>query len=121
MSKRILIIEDEDEFFFFYNIMLEGSDYIVERACNGNEAFDKIKENKPHLIVLDLLLDQMTGEEFLNRLKSNGAYTDIPVIIASSFSPRACKPILELYPHLGFLEKPFTQDQLLAEIRAKIK
>ncbi|MBI5307514.1 MAG: response regulator, partial [Planctomycetes bacterium] len=48
MSKRILIIEDEDEFFFFYNMMLEGSDYIVERACNGEEAFEKIKENKPH-------------------------------------------------------------------------
>ncbi len=120
MSKRILIIEDEDEFFFFYNMMLEETDYIVERACNGDEAFDKIKENKPNLIVLDLLLDQMTGEAFLNQLKSNGAYADIPVIIASSFSPRACKPILELYPHLGFLEKPFTQEQLLAEIRVKI-
>ena len=121
MSKRILIVEDENEFFFFYTMMLEGSDYIVERACNGNEAFEKIKENKPHLIVLDLLLDQMTGEEFLDQLKSESAYTDIPVIIASSFSPRACKPILELYPHLGFLEKPFTQEQLLAEIRTKIK
>ena len=121
MSKRILIIEDEDEFFFFYNMMLEGSDYIVERACNGEEAFEKIKENKPNLIVLDLLLDQMTGEAFLNQIKSNSAYTEIPIIIASSFSPRSCKPILELYPHLGFLEKPFTQEQLLAEITARVK
>lgn len=121
MSKRILIIEDEDEFFFFYDIMLEGCGYRVERACNGEEAFDKIRENKPDLIVLDLLLDQMTGEEFLNQLKSNNSHAGIPVIIASSFSPRACKPILELYPHLGFLEKPFTQEQLLAEIRAKIE
>lgn len=121
MSKRILIIEDEDEFFFFYTMMLEGSDYIVERACNGEEAFDKIRENKPNLIVLDLLLDQMTGEEFLNQLKSNDSHAGIPVIIASSFSPRACKPILEQYPDLGFLEKPFTQEQLLAEMRAKIK
>ena len=121
MGKRVLIIEDEDEFFFFYNMMLEGSDYIVERACNGEEAFDKIRENKPNLIVLDLLLDQMTGEEFLNQLKSKDSYAGVPVIIASSFSPRACKPILERYPDLGFLEKPFTQEQLLAEIGARIK
>lgn len=120
MSKRILIIEDEDEFFFFYSIMLEGSDYIAERACNGEEALEKIRKNKPHLIVLDLLMGQMSGEAFLNQLKSDSAYNDIPVIIASSFSHRSCKPILELYPHLGFLEKPFTQEQLLAEITAQL-
>ena len=59
MNKKILIIEDEDEFFFFYTMMLEGSDYIVNRATDGKQAFQKIREDRPDLIILDLLLDQM--------------------------------------------------------------
>lgn len=120
MSKKILIIEDESEFFFFYTMMLDGTDYTILRAIDGNDAFEKIKEDKPDLIILDLLLDQMTGDAFLRQLKSNPSYSDIPIIIASSFSPRSYKTIFELDPNLIFLEKPFTQEKLIAEIKAKL-
>ena len=120
MSKKILIIEDEDEFFFFYTMMLEGTDYSVNRALDGKQAFEKIKEDKPDLIILDLLLDEMTGDAFLKQLKSNPMHANIPIIIASSFSPRAYKTIFEIDPKLVFLEKPFTQERLLAEIKAKL-
>lgn len=120
MGKKILIVEDEEEFFFFYTMMLEGTDYIIFRALEGKQAFEKIKEDKPDLIILDLLLDQMTGDAFLKQLKSNPVYADIPIIIASSFSPRSYKAIFEIDPHLGFLEKPFTRQQLLSEIRSRL-
>ena len=120
MSKKILIIEDEEDFFFFYTMMLEGTDYIVNRALDGKQAFEKIKEDKPDLIILDLLLDQMTGDAFLRQLKSDPMYANIPIIIASSFSPRSYKTIFVMDPTFVFLEKPFTQERLLAEIKAKI-
>lgn len=121
MDKKILIIEDEDEFFFFYTTMLEGTDYAITRATDGKQAFEKIKEDKPDLIILDLLLDQMAGETFLKQLKSDPTYAGIPIIIASSFSPRSYKTIFEIDPKLIFLEKPFTQERLLAEIKAKLR
>lgn len=121
MSRKILIIEDEDEFFFFYTMMLEGSDYIVNRAIDGKQAFEKIKEDKPDLIILDLLLDQMTGDAFLRQLKSDASYAHIPIIIASSFSPRSYKTIFEIDPTLVFLEKPFTQEKLLASIKDRLE
>ncbi|MCF6154849.1 MAG: response regulator [Candidatus Brocadia sp.] len=120
MGKKILIIEDEDEFFFFYTMMLEGTDYIVLRAIDGKDALEKIHENKPDLIILDLLLDQITGDTFLKQLKSNPLYANIPVIIASSFSPRSYKTIFEIDSGLVFLEKPFTKERLLAEIKARL-
>lgn len=120
MGKKILIIEDEEDFFFFYTTMLEETDYLVSRAVDGIGAFQKIRENKPDLIILDLLLDQLTGDDFLRQLKSDPAYAHIPVIIASSFSPRAYKSIFEIDPDLTFLEKPFTQEQLLATIEARL-
>ena len=120
MGKKILIIEDEDEFFFFYEMMLENTDYAVQRAVDGKQAFEMIEGEKPDLIILDLLLDQMKGEDFLKQLKSNPQYVSIPIIIASSFSPRSYKTIFEVDPNLTFLEKPFDQEKLLAGIKAKL-
>lgn len=121
VGKKILIIEDENEFFFFYTMMLEGTDYTIMRALDGKQAFEKIKEEKPDLIILDLLLDQMTGDTFLKQLKSNPIGAAIPVIIASSFSPRSYKTIFEIDPNLTFLEKPFTQERLLDEIKSRLR
>lgn len=120
MGKKILIIEDEDEFFFFYEMMLENTDYAVQRAIDGKQAFEMIESEKPDLIILDLLLDQMKGEDFLKQLKSNPQYVSIPIIIASSFSPRSYKTIFEVDSNLTFLEKPFDQEKLLAGIKAKL-
>lgn len=120
MGKKILIIEDEDEFYFFYEMMLENTDYAVQRAIDGERAFEMIKNEKPDLIILDLLLDQMKGEDFLKQLKSNPMYVGIPIIIASSFSPRSYKTIFEVDPNVTFLEKPFSQERLLAEIKARV-
>ncbi len=101
-------------------MMLEGAEYTIIRAVDGEEAFEKIKGDKPDLIILDLLLDQMKGEDFLKQLKSNPQYVSIPIIIASSFSPRSYKTIFEVDPNLTFLEKPFNQEKLLAGIKAKL-
>ena len=120
MGKKILIIEDEDEFFFFYEMMLENTDYAVQRAIDGRQAFEMIESEMPDLIILDMILDQMKGEDFLKQLKSNPQYVSIPIIIASSFSPRSYKKIFEVDPNLTFLEKPFDQEKLLAGIEAKL-
>ncbi len=102
-------------------MMLEGTEYAIIRAIDGEEAFEKIKGDKPDLIILDLLLDQMKGEDFLKQLKSDSLYAHTPVIIASSFSSRSYKTIFDVDTTLTFLEKPFTQEKLLEEIKAKIR
>jgi len=121
LSKKILIIEDEQEFFFFYEMMLEDTDYTIIHAHDGKQALEKIKEEKPDLIILDLLLDKMSGDEFLKQLKSESMYSDIPIVVASSFSPHSYKKIFEIDPHLIFLEKPFTQERLQEVIKSKLE
>ena len=120
MVKKILIIEDEDDFYFFYSLMLEDTPYSISRVRNGKEAFEKMKEGKPDLIILDLLLEQMSGEDVLKQLKSDPLYADIPVIIASSFSGKSYKSLFEIAPDLIFLEKPFDQERLLEVVKSKL-
>ena len=62
MRKKILIVEDEEEFFFLYETMLEDRDYIIPHATDGGQAFELLKKKKPDIVILDLLPDQMSGD-----------------------------------------------------------
>lgn len=120
MHKTVMIVEDEQAFHDLYTMMLEDTDYNIVRAYDGDEALSKLEENKPDLIILDILLDLVTGDTFFLYIKGMPEYADIPVIVCSSFSPKAYKNLKEIDPDLVFLEKPFTKEQLIAEIKAKI-
>lgn len=120
MSKRIMIVEDEQSFHDLYTMMLEGADYEIIRAYDGDEALSKLQENKPDLIILDILLDLVTGDTFFLYIKGMPEYANIPVIVCSSFSPKAYKNLQEIDPNLVFLEKPFTKEKLIEEIEVKI-
>ena len=130
MTDLALVIEDEKEIreLIRYNLEREGA-FTAQIALTGEDGLSaaltkppkRESGNKaPDLIILDLLLDQMKGEDFLKQLKSNPQYVSIPIIIASSFSPRSYKKIFEVDPNLTFLEKPFDQEKLLAGIEAKL-
>lgn len=121
MGKTIMIVEDEQSFQDLYAMMLEDTDYEIVRAYDGDEALSKLEEGKPDLIILDILLDLVTGDTFFLYIKGMPEYANIPVIVASSFSPKAYKNLKEMDPDLVFLEKPFTKEKLIEEIKAKIE
>ena len=120
MGKSIMIIEDEQAFHDLYTMMLEDADYEIVRAYDGDEALAKLEEKKPDLIILDILLDLVTGDTFFLYIKGMPEYADIPVIVCSSFSEKAYKNLKEMDPKLVFLEKPFTKEQMIEQITAKI-
>ncbi|MGR3310114.1 MAG: response regulator [Candidatus Brocadiales bacterium] len=120
MSKTILIIEDEQAFQDLYAVMLEGANYNIIRAYDADEAMARLGEQKPDLIILDILLDLVTGDTFFLHLKQTPEYAMIPVIVASSFSSKTYKHLQEVDPALVFLEKPFTKDELLETIKVKL-
>ena len=120
MGKTIMIVEDEEAFQDIYTIMLEDTDYEIIRAYDGDEALSKLEEKKPDLIILDILLDLVTGDTFFLYIKGMPEYADIPVIVSSSFSPKAYKNLKEMDPDLVYLEKPFSKEKLIEEIKAKI-
>ena len=121
MGKTILIVEDEKDMHDLYTDMFEGTNYNIVRAYDGDEAFEKFKECKPSIIILDLILDLVPGDTFFMYLKSmSEEHSSIPVIIASSLSSRSYRNLKEIDPDLVFLEKPFTRERLLKEIDAKL-
>ena len=120
MIKTILIAEDEQNFHDLYEVMLEGTCCEIIRAYDGHEALEKLTEKKPDLIILDLLMNMITGDTFFLHLKNMLDYADIPVIIISAHSEKRYKNLRKTDPNLIFIEKPYlTKERLLDEVENK--
>lgn len=116
MSKLVLLVDDKPEIAKI--IMLYLSKYEVRYEENPVKAINWLNGgNRPDLIISDLNMPEMSGEEFLQYLKSNETYKSIPVIILSSVEDRVNRVKLFAEGANDFLLKPFNPE----EIRTRIK
>jgi CheY-like chemotaxis protein len=120
LKKSIMIVEDEQVFHDLYTEMLEDTDYEIIRAYDGDEALEKLEEEKPELIILDMLLDMVTGDTLFLYLKGMPDCVDIPIIILSNSKKRDYKNLLKMDPRIVFLDKTVTSERLIGEIKKKI-
>ena len=88
MGKRILIVDDEDEVREFVSTVLEENSYVPVIATNGEEAMDMIRQNRPDLVILDILMPKQSGIRMYRELKTNDSFKDIPVVIYSGVAKR---------------------------------
>ena len=83
---KILIIEDEEALISLLKVKLEKEGFEVECAYNGEEGFKKIKEYKPDLILLDIVMPKMNGYEVLEKMNEENIKTPV-IIISNSGQP----------------------------------
>jgi DNA-binding response OmpR family regulator len=86
MKQRIAIIEDEPAILELYTIKFEKEGYEVQVAKNGIEGLRLIESFKPHLVLLDLLMPQMNGDEMLQKLRETEWGRSIKVVILTNVS-----------------------------------
>ncbi len=100
-----MVVEDDQMFHDLYTEMLEDTNYKLIHTYDGDEALARLEEEKPDLIILDMILDMMTGDTFFLYLKSMPECEDITVIIISSQPKRYYKSLNAVEPNLTFLDK----------------
>lgn len=81
MSKKILVIEDDNILQKTIKIALESAGYLVVQAFNGEEGYDKIQKEEPDLILLDLVMAVKPGEWVLEQLNANGMIDRCPLLV----------------------------------------
>lgn len=81
---RILVVDDDTYLNDFYVELLTSEGYQVNSAFNGQEALDLIAKNPPHLILLDIMMPVLNGNEVLERLKADEKTQKIPVIMLTN-------------------------------------
>ena len=113
--ETILIIDDDVAIGNLEQEVLEREGYLVQRAYSGTEALLLLKEKKPDLILLDLMLPGMSGEDILPQIQG------IPVIVVSAKTAVEDKVELLLGGAVDYLTKPFDMKALLARIKVRLR
>ena len=84
VDKDILIVEDDQEVSDLLLDVLETQGHTARTAGNGLEALNRIKERRPQLILLDMMMPVMDGWQFIERLRANDEWTNIPVVVMTA-------------------------------------
>lgn len=84
MAKKILAVDDEKHIVRLVQVNLERAGYQVVTANDGKEALEKVREENPDLMVLDVMMPYMDGFEVLQNLRRNPSTRDIPVIMLTA-------------------------------------
>lgn len=113
--KEIWIVDDDIHIGNMLEEVLCGEGYAVRRAYSGSEALLLLAQDKPDLILLDLMLPGVTGEEVLTQIKG------IPVIVISAKVNVDDKVRVLLGGAVDYLTKPFHTAELLARIKAHLR
>lgn len=118
MAKKILIVEDDKFLRELISQKLVKEGYDISEAIDGEEGIKKVKEEKPDLVLLDLILPGADGFEVLSRIKADPALAPIPVIILSNLGQ---KDDIEKGLKLGAVDYLIKAHFTPAEIIEKIK
>lgn len=111
---KILIVDDEKLILISTRIVLESVGYGVVTAASGEEAIGKAKEEKPGLILLDIMMPGIDGWETLSRLKDDAETKDIPVIIFTAREHSRGRQLAREMGAADYFQKPFEPDELIA-------
>jgi twitching motility two-component system response regulator PilH len=122
MRKKILAIDDEVDTLTFYSELLDDYNFTPITAENGVEGLKKAREEKPDLILLDIMMPKKSGMKTFKELKNDPDLYNIPVIIITGISKEVDyknllnRPSTGRIPPEGHLVKPLTADNLIKEI-----
>jgi CheY-like chemotaxis protein len=125
-AKKILVVDDDPDTVEVIRMTLESADYEVISAPNGEAGLKRVVEDKPDLIVLDVMMDTTTaGFQFSLTLRSPEAdspyadYRDIPIMMLTAIhttTPLRFGPDNDYLPVDDFVEKPISPEGLLEKV-----
>ena len=115
-KRRILIVDDEPSIAKILRKQMEVAGFEVQVAVDGREGLAKVKEWKPELVILDVMLPKMNGHEVCAAVKQDEAVKQIPIIMLTAKAQRQDQDEALKHGAEGYLTKPFQLDELLAKV-----
>jgi len=122
VSKTILMVDDDLDYLEAMKALLESNGYRVVTESNGQRGFDAMRQQKPDLLLLDVMMPNSDGFDIARALHSDEELKKVPVIIVSGIRkemrlPFSYEPDETWLPVKAVLEKPVKPEQLLKTIQ----
>lgn len=124
-KQLILVVDDDPDLVESICMKLESNNFRVAKAYDGVEAWDKIKEERPELIILDVMMPRKNGYELCDEIKKDETYKDIIVVLLTAVGDAVTSTS---YTHMDgkttlaedFIPKPIDLDRLMEIVRENI-
>jgi len=124
-KQLILVVDDDPDLVESICMKLESNNFRVAKAYDGVEAWDKIKEERPDLIILDVMMPRKNGYELCDEIKKDETYKDIIVVLLTAVGDAVTSTS---YTHMDgkttlaedFIPKPIDLDRLMEIVRENI-
>jgi len=117
----ILLVDDHQSNLTILKTLLETNGYHIRMAISGEDAFSKIQDYHPDLILLDIMMPDMDGYEVCQYLKSNHETAYIPVIFLSALSKAQDKVMAFEVGGVDYISKPFQLAEVLARVQMQMR
>lgn len=117
MSKRILVVEDQEDNRKIVRDLVTTSGYELVEATTGEEGLELAESERPDLILMDIQLPGLDGYEVTRRIKANPGLRHIPIIVVTSYALSGDDKKAFAAGCDGYVTKPFSPRLLLAKIR----
>lgn len=129
MSKKVLVVDDDQDVRSFVVTVLEENQYTPLVAQDGVEGLEKIEAEMPDLVILDVLMPRGSGIRLYRKLKTDGRFASLPIIMFTGIALRSFLKSQKALDEFGggevpkpdiYLEKPVEPDELVEAIKKKL-
>jgi two-component system, cell cycle response regulator DivK len=117
MTKRILVVEDQEDNRQILRDLLSSADYEMDEAENGEEALAAVAKQRPDLILMDIQLPEISGLEVTKWLKEDDDLSHIPVVAVTAFAMKGDEERIREGGCEAYLSKPISVAKFLATVR----
>lgn len=117
MGDRILIAEDEPFIVESLNFLLSRDGYEVSAVSDGELVCDTMRQTRPALLILDIMLPSVNGFDILRRVRESSEISEIPVLVLTAKGQESDRVRMQELGANGFMTKPFSNRDLVAQVR----
>ena len=116
--QKILVVDDSKTELHHLSDILGKRGYIVRTAENGSEAMRRIEEEKPHLILMDVVMPGLNGFQLTRAITRDPRFADVPVIMCTSKNQETDKVWGMRQGARDYIVKPVSAEELITKIKA---
>jgi twitching motility two-component system response regulator PilH len=114
--EKVLVVDDSTIDRMNLQNIISDAGYTVITANSGAEAIEKASTEKPDIIFMDVVMQQMDGYQACREITHNDSTKDIPVIFVTSKGQKADRMWAEMQGGKGLIQKPYTPEQIVEQI-----
>ena len=121
VKRRVLIVDDEPSIAKILRKQMEVAGFDVTVAVDGEEGLAKIRDGRPELVILDVMLPKMNGHEVCAAVKQDTDLKAIPILMLTAKAQRQDQEEAMTCGAEAYLTKPFQLEELLGKVRGLLK